>query len=133
MLIGFFLFFWAFTSPFFVPFGMVPWTPHSSVDNGQCLIPGLVERERESARHDLCPSLCYFLPLGNTWGLFGTAKVYSPSPLFLNRPHYLQMLKGIKWKRKPCGHQACARLVRGFKAWVHFSVLYEPHTTTWAR
>lgn len=71
---------------------------------------GLQRGKRSLPDTTPCPSLCYFLPAGSTWrGRPGVSLALPRShlpPLFLNRPHFLQTLKGTKWKRKPMSHQA---------------------------
>lgn len=110
-----FFLFWGNTSPFRVPFGTVPWTPcHRSVDNGQCLHSRACKKEKGACQTQPHAHLSLLFPASGLplerrfWCLLGTVKIWSPSQLFLNRPHSFQTLKGTKWKKTPSSHQACA-------------------------
>lgn len=97
-------------------------------------IPGLAERKKEPARHSRMPISLLFPACGQhlerrSWCLLGTVKSWSPSHLFLNRPHSFQMLKGTEWKRIPSSHQACVETCSWVQSRATFEcVSYEPHT-----
>lgn len=91
----------------------LPTTAVWTMDNA--FIPGLAKGEGGHARHGPVPIFLLFPAFGRhlkrrSWGWRGwQCQDLASSPPFLHRSHSLRTLKGIQWKKKPSGPQACCR------------------------
>lgn len=106
---------------------------------GQWTMPpplGLQEGKRSLPDAALCPSLCYFLPMGNT-GREILVFAWHPHelvslPSFSKQTPFIPALKGTERKRSPSSHQVPAKTCSWIGTWLLLSVC-PPETGQWSQ
>lgn len=108
-------------------------------ERGQWTMPpplGLQEGKRSLPDAALCPSLCYFLPMGNT-GREILVFAWHPHelvslPSFSKQTPFIPALKGTERKRSPSSHQVPTKTCSWIGTWLLLSVC-PPETGQWSQ